>query len=226
MREYINDVNNSDYAIRVVEALQLGYASTPDSEAAAPKEPPGYLFQLGGVPGETLPAPFWNWFISRFGDNINRTAYALRDIYDALDYIMQVAEYPYTENASDFFNAIKSIWGEEIAEVAERVSKAEEKITSIETNATALTDRVSTAEGNIVTLNGKTVIVSKTADGFCPQLPNEITTTKYLRQDGTWEVPPDTTYAEMSDTTLGLVRLNGDYTFTGVLNVPTPEMPE
>ena len=39
-------------------------------------------------------------------------------------------------------------------------------------------------------------VVSKTADGLAPQLPNETSTTKYLRQDGTWAVPPDndTTY--------------------------------
>lgn len=35
-------------------------------------------------------------------------------------------------------------------------------------------------------------VVSKTANGLAPQLPNETTTTKYLRQDGTWVVPPDT----------------------------------
>ena len=34
-------------------------------------------------------------------------------------------------------------------------------------------------------------VVSKTANGLAPQLPNETTTTKYLRQDGTWVVPPD-----------------------------------
>ena len=34
-------------------------------------------------------------------------------------------------------------------------------------------------------------VVSKTADGLAPQLPNETTTTKYLRQDGSWSVPPD-----------------------------------
>lgn len=33
--------------------------------------------------------------------------------------------------------------------------------------------------------------VSKTSSGLCPQLPNETTTTKYLRQDGTWVTPPD-----------------------------------
>lgn len=35
--------------------------------------------------------------------------------------------------------------------------------------------------------------VSKTAAGLAPQLPNETTTTKYLRQDGSWQVPPNTT---------------------------------
>ncbi len=34
-------------------------------------------------------------------------------------------------------------------------------------------------------------VVSKTANGLAPKLPDETTTTKYLRQDGTWAVPPD-----------------------------------
>ena len=33
--------------------------------------------------------------------------------------------------------------------------------------------------------------VSKTSSGLCPQLPNETTTTKYLRQDGKWVTPPN-----------------------------------
>ena len=39
-------------------------------------------------------------------------------------------------------------------------------------------------------------VVSKTANGLAPQLPNESTTEKYLRQDGTWVKPPNdnTTY--------------------------------
>jgi hypothetical protein len=32
--------------------------------------------------------------------------------------------------------------------------------------------------------------VSKQSKGFVPQLPNETTTIKYLRQDGTWKAPP------------------------------------
>ncbi len=38
-------------------------------------------------------------------------------------------------------------------------------------------------------------VVSKTANGLCPKLPNESATTKYLRQDGSWQVPPDHTYS-------------------------------
>lgn len=37
--------------------------------------------------------------------------------------------------------------------------------------------------------------VSKSAAGLCPILPDENTTTKFLRQDGAWAVPPDTTYS-------------------------------
>lgn len=47
-------------------------------------------------------------------------------------------------------------------------------------------------------------VVSKTADGLAPQLPNETTTTKYLRQDGTWVAPPNTTYNVVSKTADGL----------------------
>lgn len=36
-------------------------------------------------------------------------------------------------------------------------------------------------------------VVSKNANGLAPQLPNETTTTKFLRQDGSWEVPTGTT---------------------------------
>lgn len=46
--------------------------------------------------------------------------------------------------------------------------------------------------------------VSKTYDGLCPALPNETTTTKYLRQDGTWQVPPNTTYSNVTKTSAGL----------------------
>lgn len=56
-------------------------------------------------------------------------------------------------------------------------------------------------------------VVSKTSSGFAPQLPNETTITKYLRQDGTWAVPPDTNISS--------VAWDG---ITGVPNVFPPEI--
>ena len=46
-------------------------------------------------------------------------------------------------------------------------------------------------------------VVSKSANGLAPKLPDETTTTKYLRQDGTWAVPPDndTTYSVFKGST-------------------------
>lgn len=51
-------------------------------------------------------------------------------------------------------------------------------------------------------------VVSKTANGLVPKLPNEDITTKYLRQDGTWAEPPNnnTEYSNMvgaTDSTTG-----------------------
>lgn len=47
--------------------------------------------------------------------------------------------------------------------------------------------------------------VDKSSDGLCPKLPNETTTTKYLRQDGSWATPPNTTYGVASTSANGLM---------------------
>ena len=51
-----------------------------------------------------------------------------------------------------------------------------------------------THSNNILTITAKDTTystVSKSAAGLCPTLPNETTTTKYLRQDGSWVTPPN-----------------------------------
>ena len=67
--------------------------------------------------------------------------------------------------------------------------------------------------GTITTQDTNTTygVVSKTANGLAPKLPNETTTTKYLRQDGTWSVPPDnnTTYSDMKGATSSAAGTHG-----------------
>ena len=58
--------------------------------------------------------------------------------------------------------------------------------------------------GSYNDLSNKPGVTSKTSVGFCPQLPNETTTTKYLRQDGSWQVPPDNNTTYSAGTGIGL----------------------
>ena len=44
--------------------------------------------------------------------------------------------------------------------------------------------------GTLTTQDTTYGVVSKTANGLAPKLPNETSTTKYLRQDGTWQYLP------------------------------------
>ena len=58
--------------------------------------------------------------------------------------------------------------------------------------------------GSYNDLSNKPGVTSKTSAGFCPQLPNETATTKYLRQDGSWQVPPDNNTTYSAGTGMGL----------------------
>lgn len=48
-------------------------------------------------------------------------------------------------------------------------------------------------------------VVNKSANGLAPKLPDETSTTKYLRQDGTWAVPPNQTYNKATQSSDGLM---------------------
>lgn len=66
---------------------------------------------------------------------------------------------------------------------------------------TGATTVVSDASGNITINSTNTTygVVNTTSDGLCPKRTG--TTTKFLRDDGTWAVPPDTTYYNMAAAT-------------------------
>ena len=66
----------------------------------------------------------------------------------------------------------------------------------------------SSFSGSYNDLTDKPGVVSKSSTGFCPQLPDELTTTKYLRQDGSWAKPE--TFEQYYQTTEPSGGKNGD----------------
>ena len=89
------------------------------------------------------------------------------------------------------------------------------------------------SNGTITIANSETVpgVVSTTSDGLAPQLPDESTTTKFLRQDATWAVPPDTTYeskvAASGGTDVSLVTTGEKYEWNnkGTYSKPSGGIP-
>lgn len=101
MREYTGD--------RVLDVIRRGYASTPDAPGV-PTEPDLQSYFKGVLPLETLPAPWWNWFIQKFTDNLGRSADAIGDIYAALTNIMEEAGQVFGDNPEDLRNALMTLW--------------------------------------------------------------------------------------------------------------------
>lgn len=89
---------------------------------------------------------------------------------------------------------------------------------SVTVKGTGATSVTSDANG-VITVNSTNTtygVVSKTANGLAPQLPNETTTTKYLRQDGTWVVPPNTTYSAATQSAAGLMSADDKKKLDGI----------
>lgn len=105
------------------------------------------------------------------------------------------------------------------------------KVGSTTIAADTKTDTLELVAGSNVTLtpdatNDKVTIsatdttystVSKTADGLCPQLPNETTTTKYLRQDGSWAIPAGTSSGTVTSVATGAGLTGGTITTSGTI---------
>ena len=104
------------------------------------------------------------------------------------------ASYP-VPAAGDSFKVI-------IGKIAKFFSDIKGAITNISLSGRTLTwTKADGTTGSYTTQDTTYGVVSKTANGLAPQLPNESTTTKYLRQDGSWQVPPNTTYSNMTAAT-------------------------
>lgn len=97
------------------------------------------------------------------------------------------------------FVGTKAQW--DVLSVAEKAKYILVNITDDADYASNIVDAITDGDLSAVTSNAvydalqdkaDTTVVSKTANGLAPQLPNETSTDKYLRQDGTWAVPPDT----------------------------------
>jgi hypothetical protein len=101
MREYTGN--------RVFQALRGGYAANPDA-SNMPLEPPIDEYNRGAQVLTTLPAPYWNWFISSISNNDPRIADAFDDLYRAIDAIMMNAGQSYTDDASDLMTALTTLW--------------------------------------------------------------------------------------------------------------------
>lgn len=120
--------------------------------------------------------------------NVNNTA-------DADKPISTAAQTALNGKQATITGAATTITGSNLAASRALVSNSSGKVAVSSVTSTEL-GYLSGVTSSIQTqLNGKQAIVgvvSKTAAGLAPQLPNETTTTKYLRQDGSWVVPPNT----------------------------------
>lgn len=81
------------------------------------------------------------------------------------------------------FKAVSTVAGQGLTSTEK--SNARTNIGAGTSNLTIGTTSTTAAAGNHTH-----AVTSKTAAGFAPQLPNETAVTKFLRQDGSWAVPP------------------------------------
>lgn len=110
----------------------------------------------------------------------------------------QTADYPIPA-VGDTFKVI-------LGKIAKFFADIKQAIVGLSVSGKTVTyTRADGTTGTITTQDTTYGVVSKTAAGLAPQLPNETTTTKYLRQDGSWQVPPNTTYSLSSTSANGLM---------------------
>lgn len=110
--------------------------------------------------------------------------------------------------------------GKESAKMLWNKIKAElfnKSVTDVEVSGRTMT--ITKGDGSTSTQTTKDTtyeVVSKSASGLAPKLPDETATTKYLRQDGTWAVPPNQTYNKATQSSDGLMAKEDKTKLDGV----------
>lgn len=107
--------------------------------------------------------------------------------------------------------------GKESAKMLWNKIKAElfnKSVTDVEVSGRTMT--ITKGDGSTSTQDMTYGVVSKSASGLAPKLPDETTTTKYLRQDGTWSVPPNQTYNKATPSSDGLMAKEDKTKLDGV----------
>lgn len=110
--------------------------------------------------------------------------------------------------------------GKESAKMLWNKIKAElfnKSVTDVEVSGRTMT--ITKGDGTKSTQTTKDTtygVVSKSANGLAPKLPDETATTKYLRQDGTWAVPPNQTYNKATHSSDGLMAKEDKTKLDGV----------
>lgn len=110
--------------------------------------------------------------------------------------------------------------GKESAKMLWNKIKAElfnKSVTDVEVSGRTMT--ITKGDGTKSTQTTKDTtyeVVSKSENGLAPKLPDETATTKYLRQDGTWAVPPNQTYNKATHSSDGLMAKEDKTKLDGV----------
>lgn len=200
--------------IRVGSNLSISSDGTLSALSSGSGEASGAIIDDGAVSVSTVysSAKVEEDFAKKSDIDINKT-YVDGELGKKADKVHSHAEYVTTESVSAFGDMKKSVYdktGNGIVDNAEKVNGLT-VLTAVPANA-KFTD----------TVYG---VATTAANGLCPKRTG--TTTKFLRDDGTWAVPPNTTYGTATTSANGLMtaamvtKLNGIATGANKYALPT-----
>jgi len=122
---------------RVLTTLRRGYAAAAQPGTPnAPLEPPSTEYDNGVFPQDTLPAPYWNFFISNLVNNSERAREWIAIVAANLDQIMRAANtapnWGYTGASTDLLNSIRRIIGNVGSNISDALQAEIQRATQVE----------------------------------------------------------------------------------------------